>query len=343
MPTVFVVCEGKHASLDVRLLDHVLAQKHYLPIRVIPGGSSPSISSRISAAIPTRSVSEVFLGILAYASGWYTIGLVIRGTRIVRSWYEEQTNSESETIAVAVQDRDYQPLAKVDLLWQDPTERCLLWRFHEIENSLLTPWVIHDAFEEYRRTLNLSWVQNLSTTESEIEAVLHSQAARLYNDHIGKTLCYELRSHKTTIGPTEINIPGGIDPLVGTEIEWQNAIASMIGKMHSACHAIVVHPAFQRVNVIQTWTRLEQQVRDPAFLQSGQFRRDLNGKLLLNLLWQHLRQDCRYPGNKKDFIEDLVQSFFRLYEPNSAFVIAEFEDLVQRIRALLVTPSTSAQ
>lgn len=113
MPIGHLVCEGERGSLDVRLLDAVLAQYHRLPILIEPGGGG-------------------------------------NHPKVIRSWFERRTPGE---VALAVLDRDCRPLAEVEASWLDPTAKWLDWRRHSIENYLLEPWVIHETFTSYRRTI----------------------------------------------------------------------------------------------------------------------------------------------------------------------------------------------
>jgi hypothetical protein len=167
MPAVALVCEGEHPSLDNRLLDAVLAQGRGLAIQIVPAGGG-------------------------------------KNPKVIRSWLERRSPN---TVAIVIRDRDYQPLAEVEQLWRDPAEKCLSWRCHEIENHLLDPWVIHATLSDYRNNVQQPWVAGLPPDETAIEAVLQSLAPRLFDDHIGRTLCHALRQQKGALGSTELNVP----------------------------------------------------------------------------------------------------------------------------------------
>src|SRR5438034_879700 len=93
MAQVYLVCEGERASLDIRLLDAILAQYYGLPIVIEPGGGG-------------------------------------RSPRIVCSWLEQRVAGD---IAFLIHDRDYEPLAQVEQGWLDPAERRLSWTAHELD------------------------------------------------------------------------------------------------------------------------------------------------------------------------------------------------------------------
>jgi hypothetical protein len=104
MPIGHLVCEGERGSLDIRLLDAILAQFHGLPILIEPGGGG-------------------------------------NNPRVIRSWLERRTPGE---VALVVHDRDYRPIAEVEPNWQDPAERCLYWRRHPARDRELSARPVGD-------------------------------------------------------------------------------------------------------------------------------------------------------------------------------------------------------
>ncbi|MHC5539565.1 hypothetical protein ACYOEI_15210 [Singulisphaera rosea] len=293
MAQVYLVCEGERNSLDVRLLDAVLAQYYKLPIVIEPagGGSNP---------------------------------------RIVRRWLERRVSGD---IAFLIHDRDYEPLAEIDAGWQDPDERSLFWRSHEIENHLLQPWLIHGLFENYRGTINKPWVADLPADQGAIDTALRVLSPRLFIDHIGRTLCRQLRQHKTSLGATELNVPAGIDPLASTVAEWQAGIQGQIAQMHATCNAVINSPEFQVAEITDRWAGIEQTIQAPAFLTSGEYLRDLKGKRLLDLFWNYLHNTCQYPATKDDLANDLIATTRRDYHTSPAHSFADFDSLNLRLRA----------
>jgi hypothetical protein len=297
MPQLYLVCEGERGSLDIRLLDAVLAQSHGLPVVIEPGGGA-------------------------------------NNPRIVRRWLEQRVVGD---IAILIHDRDYELLATVQGKWANLAERCLFWMSHEIENYLLEPWVLHERLAEYRRTIAAGWVATLPPDVPAIEAMLRGVAPRLFNDHIARTLCGHLRRHKTTLGTTEINIPT-VDPLAGTAVQWQAGIQGMIAQLHATCAGITMAPEFQQPAILAEWTRIENIVRAPGYLTSDLYRQEIKGKRLLNLVWDHLRGNCGYPGTQEDFTDDLVITVRTIYRTSPQFRFVDFDNLANRLRVAVGIP-----
>lgn len=295
MAQVFLVCEGERNSVDLQLLDAILAQCYGLPVEIEPGGGANQ-------------------------------------PRIMRQWLEQRVPGD---IAILIHDRDYEPLPPILAGWADPNQRCLFWTAHEIENYILEPWLIHELFDEYRGTIT---VGGLPPDAVAIDAILQAEARRLFNDHIGRTLCGELRRHKRTLGNTEINVPK-VDPLAGTAVQWRNEIQAQITQLHATCGAVVATPDFQAANVLAAWGKIEALVNQPAYLASGRYRREIKGKRLLNLLWEYLRSRCGYSGTQDRLTGDLVNTARRVYRSVPHYTFADFDNLANRLRIAMGLPT----
>jgi hypothetical protein len=195
--------------------------------------------------------------------------------------------------------------------------------------------VIHLTFTGYRSTIAGGWVASLPPDEAAIERILASLAPRLFPDHIGRELCYQLRQHKSGVGTTELNVPPNIDPVAGTSGQWQTAIQGEVARLHTTCKAIAATAALQPAAILSAWDAIERQVHDPSFLTSGAYRRDLKGKRLLNLFWQHLRTTSRYPGDEETLTNDFVDTVRRVYGTAPPLTFPDFEELADRVRAVL--------
>jgi len=298
MAQVFLVCEGERNSVDLRLLDAILAQRYGLPVQIEPGGGANQ-------------------------------------PRIVRRWLEQRVPGDT---AILIHDRDYEPLPPILSGWGDPNERCLFWTAHEIENYILEPWLIHELFDDYRRTVAAGWVGRLLPDAAAVDAVLQAEARRLFNDHVGRTLCGELRRHKGTLGNTEINVPP-VDPLAGTAAQWQAEIQAQITRLHATCAAVAATPDFQAINVLAAWGTIEAAVTQPVYLASGRYRQEMKGKRLLNLLWEHLRRHCGYPGTQDRLTDDLVGTARRVYQSVPHYTFADFDNLANRLRIATGVPT----
>jgi hypothetical protein len=297
MAQVYLVCEGERSSRDVRLLDAVLAQHYKLPIVIEPGGGGGN-------------------------------------PRIVRSWLERRVLGD---IAFLIHDRDYEPLAPIDAGWLNPNERSLAWRSHEIENYLLELWLIHEVFEEYRRTLGDPWVAGLPANQPAIDIALQTISPRLFNDHIGRTVCGQLRQHKKTLGATELNVPAGIDPLAGTVAQWHAGIQAQITQLHATCSSIAGAAEFQVAAITARWAAIEHSVQAATFLTTGEYRRDLKGKRLLNLFWKYLWNTCHYPATEDDLANDLIATTRRMYRTTPDRTFDDFDQLAARLRTVCGT------
>jgi len=297
MPPVYLVCEGERDSLDILLLDAILAQHHKLPIRLVnvEGGA-----------------------LLAP----------------VRSWHEARERGLG-AVAISLKDRDYAPWAEAEAEWGDPTRKAYRWAAHEIENFLLAPWLLHEQFEDFRRTVPRGWVAKLPDDAARIEAMLRALAPRLFNDHIAHVLHYRLRTLKGALGKSELNEPKGVDPLAGTADQWRTALQTKIRELRATCAAITAAPEFKEAAVAAAWAEIEGGVRDPAFLTSGDYRRDLKGKRLMNLLWSHLQRYCGLPEEEDEFKHQLVDTARRVYATVPGYTFPDLERLAARLQAAL--------
>jgi hypothetical protein len=96
----------------------------------------------------------------------------------------------------------------------------------------------------------------------------------------------------------------------------------------------------QPPQVVARWINIEQHVRHPDFLTSGAYRRELKGKRLLNLLWEHMRSQYGFPGDEGTFHTDLVKAASSLYGTDARFIFPDCEQLAVRIRTILGVVAT---
>lgn len=105
MPEIHLVCEGEKGSLDLRVLDAIIAQRFGSFVTIWPSGGDQGLGS-------------------------------------VCRHLERAAPAGAKRVALAIQDRNFQSREDAERCWKDVRARSLLWSRHEIENYLLEPRVL---------------------------------------------------------------------------------------------------------------------------------------------------------------------------------------------------------
>lgn len=169
---VHLVCEGPRQGLDERLLNAVVIQYHNLAVLTSPSGGSKGLGA-VRAYLTSRSAHDV---------------------------------------AVAVEDRDYRPLAVANGTWANQAGRSFIWRRHEIENYLLHPQVVLALFNELRPLPGSHWAIGLPASEPDVDALLQALAAPLLADHAAGVLRDEILEQMNAVGSVSFSLARPLPP-----------------------------------------------------------------------------------------------------------------------------------
>lgn len=113
---IYLICEGHRDGLDTRILNIVIALKLNRELIIQPAGGEESLGS-------------------------------------VATYIEERGQPNDQ--AFTIRDRNYRSLEEVEQSWIHPERKRFIWRRHEIENYLLDPDVIVEAFSVLNATPKL--------------------------------------------------------------------------------------------------------------------------------------------------------------------------------------------
>ena len=242
--SIFLVCEGTADGLDVRVLDLIVAQKLNREIHIIPAGGE-------------------------------------RGLGSVASWLEERsrkplpdgTMGSPRDRAYAIEDRDFCSLEEVERIWQRPDQKRWIWRRHEIENYLLDPRLIVDAFD----ALKAAHVRGADVLPGDLDVVrlvLQEIAQPMLEDHAGWLTYWHLVSHKRATADTRLLWPDSpLPPSLGSpypgRVEWLDYLRSECTRMRESCKQLAGDVAFDEPAIVEAYDHVLLQITRPDFLASG--------------------------------------------------------------------------
>lgn len=178
MTDLYLICEGPIDGLDVRVLDRIIAQKLGKAVFIYGAGGDTSLGS-VATFFEERSRKASPDGLLVKA--------VDR--------------------AYSVEDRNFSSAETVASKWR-PASKRFVWRRHEIENYLLDPGIVANAFASLSETLPDA-VPNLPQTPEEIRAILETAAGPMIEEHVGWLVHAQLNERKNVGLNTRIKGPPG--------------------------------------------------------------------------------------------------------------------------------------
>ena len=303
--SVYLVCEGPADGLDIRVLDLMIAQKLNREIQIIPAGGVRSLGS-------------------------------------VASWLEERsrkplpdgTMGSPRDRAYVIEDRDFRSLEEVERTWQQPNRKRWVWRRHEIENYLLDPRLIVDAFN----ALKAARVRGADLLPGDIDVVfrdLREIARPMLEDHAGWLTYWNLVSYKRDTADTRLLWPDApLQPSSGSSYpgraEWLDYLRSECARMNEACKRLTEDVVFDGPAIADAYDRTLSQVVDSDFLASGRFLLDLDGHKLMSSLRMYINRTGVPRLSRSDLETELINALDRLYQPGF-FERDDFSRLAERV------------
>lgn len=295
----YLVCEGGPNSLDVRVLDSLIAHHLGCAVQVIPGGGEESLNA-------------------------------------VRSWLERRSLRAPrngslggvQDVAFAVCDRNF-------LSCQESQARRakfkFVWQRHEIENYLLEPRVVLSAFASLRKTVNQVWVANLPASEDDTLMLLQDLARPMLDEHAARVAYHQLQLDRRRACPAQA--APLVKPANGSDREgWFNALLAVCHQVSDGCRAIASIPPEESDRLIREgYDAVLAQVDSPEFMTEKVFLQDMDGKRMLGALALWLRNQLGATISNDDFEDELVNALAREYQPNTLFQPDEFVSIADAI------------
>ncbi len=303
--SIYLVCEGPSDGLDVRLLDLIIAQKLGREVQIIPAGGESSLGS-------------------------------------VASWLEERSRTVlpdgrqrlPRDQAYAVEDRNFRSREEAEQTWRQPRQKRWVWRRHEIENYLLDPRLVADAFQALKRS-NVRGGDRLPDDPQAVSSLLQELARPMLEDHAGWLAYWHLVSHKRATVDTRLRwprppLPSALGSLYPGRAEWLDYLCSECGRLKQACQRMSEDAAFDEPAVVELYDHVLSQVAQPDFLASGQFLVDLGGHELMAALCAWVNRAGVSHLSRADLQTELLRALDRLYEPGF-FEPDDFAELAEKL------------
>lgn len=301
---VFLVCEGQQNSLDERVLDALVIQP----------------------AVPTVQI--------AHAGGDSGLGAV---RQYIERAKPQTVPPVAADVAVVVTDRNYKPRPEADATWNAPTNRRVIWRRHEIENYLLEPSVVLEAFNGFRATVPQPWAAGLPNSAAAVSTFLQALAAPLIENHAAEILRDELirslRAQRLQFGvAAPAAAPGATVP---GQAEWVPVLTAEAARVLSGCATAGALSAYQSHAISARYQVLLAQFQAPTFLGSGDYLFDLGGHELMQVLASELRRLGGPLTLTEEYLStELLNALTRIYQPNVTFQPDDFANLATILQQL---------
>ena len=303
MAEIYLVCEGDAHSIDLRVLDKIVAQRHPLAVNLIAAGGDSGLNA-------------------------------------VRAYHEEKSRKfrtkgkkrgklgPPEDKAFSIQDRNFCSRQHAESTWTAPKNRKLMWRRHEIENYLIEPRVLLSAFNSYRRSEK--WAVSLPTDESEVLRFMMDLARPRLQEHAGQLLRCKLDEVLKQACTLSLPNPGS-STRGWCKAQWLVYLQNEGQRIQNGCNVVLalpdLDPAAMDVSYDALWTRIGA----PDFLQSGQFLEEMGGHELLSVLVAHIQSLGGKNVGTEELENELVDAIGREYQPG-IFIPDDFAELANRIR-----------
>jgi len=225
-------------------------------------------------------------------------------------------------------------LEEVKRIWQQPHQKRWVWWRHEIENYLLDPRLVADAF----RALKTAHVRGADALPSDPNIVLHllqGLARPMLEDHAGWLTYWRLVSHKRDTVDTRLLWPHRpLQPSPGSSYpgraEWLDYLRSECLRLKRACQQVSENTTFDEPSIVETYDGVLSQVIHPDFLTSGRFLLDMGGHELMSSLCVHIHQAGVTRLSRSDLETEFLNALDRLYEPGF-FDPDDFAQLAEKV------------
>ena len=283
---IYLVCEGPTDGLDVRVLNIVIAQKLQRAVKIEPAGGESSLGS-------------------------------------VATYIEDRSRQADR--AFTIEDRDYRPLQEVESTWRDSRQKRLRWRRHEIENYLLDPRIVSEAFQGLKRD-EVSGADRLPDNSAAVFAVLQEVARPMLEGHAGWLAFWHLVTVKDQAAMTWFK--GGHPQPTAGRAQWVSYLREECDHLKAACSALAIDPVFD--DPVAVYDVHLAEVSDSAFFASEQFISEVSGHGLLSGLCSFINHLGLSRLSRADLRTELVNALDRLYAPGF-FQPDDFDDLAQRL------------
>jgi len=223
--------------------------------------------------------------------------------------------------ACVIEDRNFRSLEEAERTWNQSKQRRWIWRRHEIENYLLDPRLVTEAF----RSLQASGVRRADrlldlNDEQSVAVLLQELAQPMIENHAGWLTYGRLVSHKRDTADTRLRRPAGSLPhspgsLYPGRAEWLAYLRSECRRLEDACEQVNRDQDLSDPAITATCDEILSRLAHPDFLTGGQFLIDLGGHELMSALCSRVNRSGVSHLSCADLQTELVEALDRLYRP----------------------------
>lgn len=240
--------------------------------------------------------------------------------------------------AAFVRDRDYRPRTMAEASFMDGKPG-FYWRRHSIENYLLPPPIIVQAFHDLRERFERqypgqrpAWISSLPTSSEEVAEALRrcalsrsaEEACHLATYRLWDTLPPEARRVQKR-HPTA----PGTDPSV-----WREALCQEAERVCRAAAQAAECPSLGRDAITQLFDSTYAELTTDAYVKEMEFLIDFHGRDLSKAFRDWLASRGIYLSYERLCIE-LIPAAVRQYgEDRAIYGSDDFRDLADGVRAL---------
>lgn len=236
--------------------------------------------------------------------------------------------------AFAIEDRNFRSLEEAQLTWNRPDQKRWLWRRHEIENYLLDPRLVTEAFRSLKAD-GVRGANGLPDDEQKVFALLQGLARPMLENHAGWTTYWHLNARKN-IEANEVRLLRPRDSSRSalssprSRSEWLTYLQAECLRLRQACKHLVDDSSFDEPAIVEVYDRVLSQINQPDFFNSGRFLHDLGGHELLSALCAYINQAGVSHLSYPDLETELLKALDRLYAPGF-FEPDDFAQLADRL------------
>lgn len=294
MADTYLICEGPAHGVDLRVLDMIVAQRLCagVNVKIVPSGGDSGLNAvRVHHEEKSR--------------------------RVRTAGKKRGKLGPPDDTAFSIQDRNVRPRAEAEASWQLASNKSFIWRRHEIENYLLAPRVVLEAFNSLRTSpkyVNSPWVANLPVDESGMSSLLMDLARPLLENHAGELLRYELDLSLKRSRAFSIGNPGK-STQSWTKTQWLAHLHQEGQRIQSECAAVTTLPDLAPVAMNQQYDAIFARVADPQFLLRGEFLEEMGGHELMSALVMYLHSLGGRNISANELEEELVKAIGTTYQP----------------------------